>query len=141
MKTPWHLWVIGVVTLIWNAGGAFDYVMTQTRSAVYLASFTPEQLAYFEAFPTWVNASWAIAVWGSLLGSVMLLMRSGHAVMVFTVAFLAMIATSIHNFVLSETKMSELMGTGAMVFSAVIVLVGLLLIVYSRRMRQMAVLS
>ena len=27
-KAPWHLWVVGVVTLLWNAVGIFSYMMT-----------------------------------------------------------------------------------------------------------------
>ena len=80
MKTPWHLWVIGVVTLLWNAGGAFDYLMTETRAQWYLDQFTPEQLDYFYGFPPWVVASWAVGVWFAVLGSVLLLVRSRHAV-------------------------------------------------------------
>jgi hypothetical protein len=26
--TPWHLWLVGVLALLWNSFGAFDYVMT-----------------------------------------------------------------------------------------------------------------
>lgn len=46
-STPWHLWLIGVVALLWNAMGAFDYVMTQTRNDAYTSNFTAEQLAFF----------------------------------------------------------------------------------------------
>ena len=60
--TPWHLWLVGVLALLWNSVGAFDYVMTETRNASYLSSFTPEQLAYFYGFPMWVVATWALAV-------------------------------------------------------------------------------
>ena len=37
-KTPWHLWVIGIVATLWNAGGAYDYTMTQTRNMDYLTT-------------------------------------------------------------------------------------------------------
>ena len=56
-KTPWHLWVIGIIALLWNSVGAMDYYMTQTRNEDYMSQFTPEQLAYFYGF-----ASWQIAV-------------------------------------------------------------------------------
>ena len=43
-RPPWHLWLIGVLALAWNGAGAVDYVMTKTRNAAYLGSFTPEQI-------------------------------------------------------------------------------------------------
>ena len=43
-RAPWHLWVVGIISLLWNAMGAFDYLMSQTRNEQYMAAFTPEQL-------------------------------------------------------------------------------------------------
>ena len=57
--------------------GAFDYTMTQTKNAEYLAAFTPEQRTYFESFPTWMEAAWALGIWGALAGSALLLLRGG----------------------------------------------------------------
>lgn len=123
MKTPWHMWLIGVVTLVFNAGGAFDYVMTQTQNAEYMAQFSDLELAYFNGFPTWVVASWAIAVWGALLGSVLLLARRRLAGVAFGVSVIAMFVTMAHNFGLAEMKMHHVVGPEAIWVSAVIVLV------------------
>ena len=30
VKTPWHLWVVGVVAVLFNGVGVFDYVMSKT---------------------------------------------------------------------------------------------------------------
>lgn len=139
-RTPWHLWLVGVLSLLWNAMGAFDYVMTQTRNADYLAQFTPEQQAYFVSFPLWVQGTWAIAIFGSVLGSILLLLRNRHAVTAFWVAMLAMIATTIHNFILGDTKMFEIVDTIALVFTAAIFVVAVLLVYYSTRMRGRGVL-
>jgi hypothetical protein len=43
--TPKHLWIVGVLALVWNSVGAFDYVMTETQNAGYMAQFTAEQVA------------------------------------------------------------------------------------------------
>src|SRR3546814_13177448 len=82
-KTPVHLWAVGVLSLLWNAVGAFDYMMTKLGNADYLSAFTPEQIAYFQGFPLWANIGWAFGVWGSVLGSILLLARSRHAVTAF----------------------------------------------------------
>ena len=74
-KTPVHLWIVSIVSLLWNAMGAFDYTATQMRLESYMSQFTAEQLDYFYSFPAWADSLWAIAVWSSLLGSMALLMR------------------------------------------------------------------
>ena len=78
VATPKHLWIIGIVTLLWNMMGAFDYLMTQTKNASYMAQFEQAQLDYFYNFPTWLVVFWALAVWGSVAGSVLCL--DGHHV-------------------------------------------------------------
>ena len=46
VKTPWHLWLVGILGLLWSTMGATDYFMTQTGNEAYLSNFTPEQLAF-----------------------------------------------------------------------------------------------
>lgn len=41
--TPWHLWLVGVLALLWNCIGAFDYAMTETHNTANLDSLTAEQ--------------------------------------------------------------------------------------------------
>jgi hypothetical protein len=139
-RTPWHLWVVGVFAVLWNAMGAFDYLMTETRNEGYMSNFTPEQLEYFYGFPVWVVATWAIAVWGGVLGSVLLLLRKKSAVPVFLVSFLSMVVTSIYNFGLSNGL--ETMGDPfSLFFSALIFVFALLLYIYARAMKNRGVLA
>jgi hypothetical protein len=138
--TPKHLWVIGVIAILWNAIGAWDYFATQTRNEAYMSAFTPEQLDFFYGFPTWVVALWAIAVWGGVLGSILLVMRKAWAVPVFLTSFIAMALTAFHNFVLSNGM--EVMGDPfALVFTGLIFLGALGLWLYSRAMRERGVLA
>ena len=136
--TPWHLWVVGAVALLWNCIGAFDYTMTESRNAAYLAPFTPEQLAYFLALPKWVVATWAVGVWGGVLGSLLLLLRQCRAEQVFAVSLAGMAATFLHNYALSDGI--RIMGGGAVVFSAVIFSIGGALLFYTRGMVKAKVL-
>lgn len=140
-KTPWHLWVVGAVSLLWNAMGALDFTMTQTRNAAYMKAFTPEQLAYFYGFPFWVVAAWGVGTWGGLLGSLLLLFRKIPAYHLFLASFIGMILTFGHNYLLSDGL--SVMGKGLQpaIFSAVIMTIGLLLLVYAMAMRKRRVLS
>ncbi len=136
--TPWHLWLVGVLALLWNSVGAFDYLMTQTRNESYMSQFTPEQLTYFYAFPAWVVSMWALSVWGGVLGSVLLLLRNRWAVPVFGVSLATMVITTIYNFGL--TNGAEIMGTFGLVFSGVIFAIAVALFLYARRLARAGVL-
>lgn len=140
-RTPWHLWVIAILAVLWNAMGAFDYLMTQTQNEGYMDQFTPEQLEFFYGFPAWVVAFWAIAVWGGVLGAVLLLLKKKLAVPVFLVSFLSMVVTTFHNYFLSNGM--EVIGSDptGIVFSVLIFIFALFLYLYSKAMAGRGVLS
>lgn len=103
-RTPWHLWVVGGLSLLWNGFGAYDYTMTNLQGDPYLLSMgmTQAQLAYFHEMPAWMTADWAIGVWGGLLGSVLLLLRRRWAVHAFVVSLLAVAMSLVFTFFLSR---------------------------------------
>jgi hypothetical protein len=138
-STPKHLWIVGVLALLWNSMGAYDYLMTQTRNEAYLDRFPPELLEWVYSFPLWAECSWAIAIWSSVLASILLLMRKGLAAPIFGVSLVAMVLNSIYSYVISNGI--EIMGGGAAIFSAVIFSVILGLFLYSRAMKAKGVLS
>ena len=129
VKAPVHLWIIGVIALLWNAVGAFDYLATKLQLESYMSQFTEAQLEYFYNFPAWVTAFWALAVWGAFAGSIGLLMRKKWSFWAFAVSAAAMVITSIYNFGMSNG--AEIMGQGAVVFSVIIWVIAFFLLWYS----------
>jgi hypothetical protein len=109
------------------------------RNASYMSGFTPEQIAYFYAFPKWAVATWALGVWGGVLGSLLLLLRRRWAVPVFAVSLVTMLITFFHNFVLTN-GLAVMGGVAALAFTAVIVVVGVALLVYARNLSRRAIL-
>lgn len=137
-RTPVHLWIIGVLAVLWNAMGAFDYLATQLRWEFYMSQFTDEQLAYFYGFPAWMDGAWAVAVWGGLLGALLLLARQQLAVVLFALSVVGIIISSIYSFGLSDG--AEMMGTGGTIFSAVIIVLAIALLIYAMAMKKRGVL-
>jgi len=137
-KTPLHLWLVGVLSLLWNSVGAFDYVATQMQLQSYMSQFSAQQLEYFYTIPLWAVAAWAIAVWFSVLGSLALLLRRRWALHLFVISLLAMIASTINSFLLSNGL--DIMGTGGAIFSAIIFVISVLLVWYSKAMIRRGVL-
>lgn len=139
VRIPKHVYIVGVIALLWNAMGAFDYLMTQTRNASYMGAFTPEQLDYFYNFPKLMVAAWAIAVWGGVAGAVLLLLRKKQAVPVFLVSLVALSLTTIYSYFLSNGM--ELFGTpGTHAFNALIFAVTIGLLVYAVKLKAQGVL-
>ena len=140
VKTPWHIWAVGVVSLLWNAIGAFDYTMTTLANADYMAPFTADQRAYFQDFPVWATTGWAFGVWASLLGSLLLLIRSRHAVTAFAISLAGLAVSSLYQFGLHYGDLQRLFGTFPLIFTAIIWAVLIALFVYARRQAAAGVL-
>lgn len=139
VKAPVHLWIVGILAVLWDAGGAYDYLATQYRIESYMSQFTEEQLAYFYAFPAWMKAAWAVGVWGALLGSIFLLLRKSWAVWLFGASLLGLAVSSVYNFLLTDGL--AVMGEGGAVFTVVIWIIALFLFFYARAMAKRGVLT
>lgn len=138
-RTPAHLWIVGILALLWNAFGCVDYVMTETGNAAYLANFPADQIAYFESLPGWLVAFWALGVWGGLAGAVLLLMRSRYSVWAFAASLLGAVVTFAYQ--MFVTQMPASMGEGAMaIIPWVIVAIAAFLLWYSWSMEKKGVL-
>jgi hypothetical protein len=132
-KTPWHLWAIGIVSLLWNAMGGVDYTLTHLHNANWLAGSTPEQLAWFDHFPVWATSCWAFGVWGAIAGSILLLMRSRHAVTAFGVSLAGLVGSRIYQY--TSDVPAGLNTASGTAFSAVLAIVAVALLIFARRMR------
>lgn len=87
-KTPWHLWLVGVLSLLWNGFGGYDFIMTNTQGEAYMraSGMTQPMIDYFLAMPAWMYVPWTLGVWGAIAGSVLLLLRMKWAVQAFALS-------------------------------------------------------
>ena len=138
-KTPVHLWIVGILSLLWGAAGAGSYVMVKLGVEAATASMDERQHAFLEAYPAWLTAFWALAVWTGLLASLLLLARKALAAPLFVFAFVCMAVTTVRNFVLEDG--ADVLGTGGVVFAVVIFVICLGQLLYARAMAAKGVLS
>lgn len=97
-KTPWHLWVVGVISLLWNGFGGYDFIMSMTQGEAYwrASGMTQPMIDYYNAMPSWMYVPWIAGVWGAVLGSILLLMRNKLAVPAFAVSLLGAIGSALY---------------------------------------------
>jgi hypothetical protein len=137
-KAPIHLWIVGVLALLWTFMGVFDYLATQFRMESYMSAFTEEQLDYFYGFPAWAVAGWALAVWIGLAGAVGLLLRRKWAFAAFVISLAGLALSSLYTLVL--TNGLEIMGSTATVMTVAIWVISIFLVWYSRQQAKAGVL-
>jgi hypothetical protein len=119
-KTPWHLWLVGVVAVLFNSIGVFDFVMSKTQGEAYMAGagMTPEQIAHYLEMPGWMTVVWVVGVFGAFLASICLLLRNKLALPVFVVSLVAFLVSLLYTYVL--TNGGAIMGQQMAITSAMI---------------------
>lgn len=94
-RAPWHLRVVGVLGGLWSVMGLLSFIFTQVRVEAVMSGFPPEQRAYFESFPFWMNAAWGVGVIGGVAGSVLLLACSRSAFPTLVISLIGATVTSL----------------------------------------------
>ena len=123
-RTPAHLWIVGVLSLLWNCFGAYDYVMSHMRNMDYLGSMGMDAnrlLAYMDSMPIYAKFGWGLGVWAALLGSILLLMRSRYALYAFAASLVGMALSFVGQYL--GPPMPPEMSAGAMKYMPMIVVV------------------
>jgi hypothetical protein len=103
-RRPWHLWLVGILSILWNTIACLDFTMVQTRNADYLetAGFSAEQMDFFYSYPVWANAVWGIAVWSAMLGGFLLLARKRLAVPIYLIGLIAYVGAMVRQYGFTE---------------------------------------
>ena len=142
VKTPWHLWLVGVLSLLWNGFGAFDFIQTTTRGEAYMraAGFDDAMVAYYQAMPGWMYVPWTLGVWGAVIGSVMLLLRRRWAVPAFGLSLLGALVSLIYGKLIDPPPPAPPELAAMSWMPIVILLIAVLLFGYAFNMRKRGVL-
>jgi hypothetical protein len=121
-RTPVHLWIVGVLSLLWNAFGCYDYLMTNLKSQAYLAHMNPDMIAYMDRLPAWTTGTWALGVWGGLAGAILLLIRSRYAVWLFALSLVGAVVGLGYQMFLTQMPAAMTAGAGRFIPWVIIVI-------------------
>lgn len=133
----WY-WVICVLGLLWSIGGGYDYLMVVTENAEYMGKIPAETLDYYNSFPNWLMWPWAIAIWGGVLGWLLMLLRKTLAVHVFLVALVGLV---INMFYFGLTGGFPIMGLAGSAMMVVVLAISIFAVWFARRSRTNGTLS
>ena len=128
-------WVVAGAALIWNLIGVMMYVMTVTATPESYAAqgYSPEQIDFVSATPSWATSAFATAVNAGALAALFLLFRKSWAVPVFVLSLVAVLILDVYNFVIRDTF--GMFGAGAAGMQATILIIAILQVIYARHAR------
>lgn len=138
-KPTTSFWIIGIVALIWNLMGVYEYLTIAYMTAEELFDLPPEEQVLYENIPAWVTAAFALAVFGGSLGCILLLLRKKLATLVFIISFVSILAQMTYNLLMS--KAMEVYGPVGFIMPVMVIAVGAFLVWYSRKTQAQGILS
>jgi len=134
-KTPWHLWVVGVLALLWFAAGAYTFFMAlQGR----LPDMDPEEAAYYANLRILQIALLGVNTISGVVAALVLLLRSKLSTWLFAVSLVGIIVLNTAELITGDSRM--LVDRGALIATIVIFAIVVLLAVYASRMTKRGVL-
>ena len=137
---PWHLWVIGMVGGLWSSIGVLSFMLTQMNVEAVMSQFPPQQRAYFESFPLWAVAFWAIGVFGGVIGCLLLLLKNRLAFHFLLASLIGAIVSNLGGlFLLGGMKV--MVETNALGLTLIPIVFAALLAYYARAMSRTGVLG
>lgn len=140
VKTPWHLWLVGILAVLVNAFPVVDFTLTNMESEFWLSPLTSDQRVFILGAPLWADVCWAIGGFGAFIGSVLLLFRSRHAVTAYIVSIVGLAGSTLYQHVLNGETTRALFQNVAMFVTVTIWVIMLALLFYARTMKAKGVL-
>lgn len=128
-KIPTWFYIIAVVALIWNCMGVVAYLAETFMSDEIFSSFTKEVQELYNKRPYWVTGAYAIAVFGGVLASMLLLIRKKAAKTIFLISLAGVIAQNVYTFFMSNAL--KVLGTSSLYFPVLIIVIAAFLFLFS----------
>ena len=131
-KLPKWFWVVAILGLGWNIFGVIQFLSTTngTVESLMRNGLSAEQAKLYVSLPGWMTASFAIGVFGGVIGSILLLIRNKLSVSVFLLSLAGYIVLYIGDITQGVFKV---FGTPQVVILTSVVLIAAGLLWFSRR--------
>jgi hypothetical protein len=128
---PASYWIVAVLALLWNLLGVAMFCIQIAATPEQVAAMPPEQQQILQATPSWLQIAYAVAVFGGVLGAIGLLMKRRWASMFFLLSLLGLIVQIVGTFAM--TPAWQVLGPAGLAMPALLLVIALFLLSYSRR--------
>lgn len=134
-RSPWHLWAVAVLTLLWNGSGAVTILLAQMGR---LPGISADEAAYYALQPLWFVISTDVATFAPIAAAVALLVRNQLAVWLFALSLALILINNVYELIAGTSR--ALVNQGALIVTIVIVVIAILQVFYSNAMKKRGVL-
>ena len=135
-KPPRRYWVVSWLAVVWMLLGVLAWVMDLMTDEASMAQMSEAQRQLYAARPQWLFAVYGVAIFSGLIGAIGLLLRKSWASMLLVLSLAAVIVQFGYTFAVMHA-VQVLGAVAAIPFPLVIFLIGVALVWFARRSREL----
>ena len=129
-KPTTAFYIISIVALLWNLMGIFAFASDVLMTPEVLAELPDAERALYESSPAWLKFVYGVAVFGGLLGCILLLMKKASAIRIFIISLVAILIQMLYSMIF--TKAIEVLGPTAVIMPLFVIGIAIFLVWYSK---------
>ena len=130
--------IIGILALLWNIMGLFQFIMAafmqDTMLETYGETYTPQEMELFLNTPSWYYVVFGICTITGVLGSIAVLLKKKIAVPFFLVSLVTVLV--VQGYWMLGTLAIALLGTEAIIMPMLVIVTSIFLYFYCKGARQ-----
>ena len=134
----WHK-LISILAVVWNLLGVSAYLMNAYMTDEAIALLPENEQVLYTNIPAWYTAAFAIAVFAGALGCILLLLKKKLATPILILSLIAIFVQMYYNFFVGKSM--EVYGPGSVVMPVFVILVGIFLVWYAKKLQKEGLLS
>tara|TARA_B100000700_G_C14991728_1_gene831675 strand:+ start:1368 stop:1799 length:432 start_codon:yes stop_codon:yes gene_type:complete len=123
--------VFAWLMVLWNGIGVAAFFSQLMMTPEMIAQLPEAQQAVYRDIPVWSYAAYALAVFGGLIGSILLALGKKLALPVLVISLAGVLVQQYYNFVVIDAI--GIMGWGIVVMPVIVTVIALLLVIISQR--------
>ncbi|RPH19899.1 MAG: hypothetical protein CBB67_008045 [Alteromonadaceae bacterium TMED7] len=123
--------VFAWLMVLWNGIGVAAFFSQIMMTPEMIAQLPEAQQAVYRDIPVWSYSAYALAVFGGLIGSILLALGKKLAFPVLVISLAGVIVQQYYNFVVIDAI--GIMGWGIVVMPVIVTTIALLLVLISQR--------
>ena len=123
--------VFAWLMVLWNGIGVAAFFSQLMMTPEMIAQLPEAQQAVYRDIPVWSYSAYALAVFGGLIGSILLALGKKLAFPVLVISLAGVIVQQYYNFVVIDAI--SIMGWGIVVMPVIVTAIALLLVLISQR--------
>lgn len=123
-----YYWIVGIVFL-WDLSGVGAYLSTVMMTPEALAALPDAERELMENAPAWTTGAFAIAVFGGIVGTLLMLMKKAIALPVLIVALAAVAVNMFYTWFMTDA--ADVYGAAQAVLAVVVFAVAAFIVWYA----------